>query len=45
MALTGLILALAAVAAVVAVAPFLVLLAKALTAMQWAQLAGFMRLC
>ena len=41
-ALTGLILALAAVAALVAVATFLVLPAITLTAMQWAQLAGFM---
>ena len=41
-ALVGLILALAAVAALVAVATFLVLPAITLTAMQWAQLAGFM---
>ena len=41
-ALTGLILALAAVAALVAVATFLVLPAITLTGMQWAQLAGFM---
>ena len=41
-ALTGLILALAAVAALVAVATFLVLPAITLTGGQWAQLAGFM---
>lgn len=41
-ALTGLILALGAVAGGVAVATFLVLPAITLTSMQWAQLAGFM---
>jgi ABC-type transport system involved in multi-copper enzyme maturation permease subunit len=41
-ALTGLILALAAVAALVAVATFLVLPAVIMTGAQWAQLAGFM---
>ena len=41
-ALTGLILALAAVAGLVAVATFLVLPAIVLTGGQWAQLAGFM---
>jgi len=41
-ALTGLIVALAAVASLVAVATFLLLPAIMLTGMQWAQLAGFM---
>ena len=41
-ALTGLMLALAAVAALVAVATFLVLPAVIMTGAQWAQLAGFM---
>ncbi|WP_426038323.1 ABC transporter permease [Cypionkella sp. TWP1-2-1b2] len=41
-ALTGLILTLAAVAALVAVATFLLLPAITLTGVQWAQLAGFM---